>query len=737
MGAYPNAEAGGVGSHSGQVGVEAVPFEQQDGGGDVVERHALMSLPRGCCGEANSGIICAMAEPAARVEELRAQIREHAHRYYVLDEPIVSDAEYDALYRELLALESDHPELVTPDSPSQRVGAPTSELFAPVVHRRRLFSLDNAETEADLLAWEQRMARQLETTPDGYACELKIDGLAVSLVYEDGVFVQGATRGDGTTGEDISANLRTIESIPLRLLTSSPPSLLEVRGEVYLPYSAFEELNERQAEAGDRLFTNPRNAAAGSVRQKDPSVTAGRRLAIWIYQAGLVEGGPLLATHGETMEYLRDLGVRINPASAIVPDLAGVISYVQEAERTRHDHEYQTDGVVVKVDSLDLQDRLGFTARAPRWAIAFKFPPEEQTTQLRDIQINVGRTGRATPFAVLEPVFVGGANVGMATLHNEDEIHRKDVRIGDTVVVRRAGDVIPEVLGPVVAARDGTERVWTMPETCPFWGNPIVRPEGEKDARCTGGLECPSRVREWLAYFAGRSAMDIEGLGYKTIDLLASNELISDPADVFFLSASDLDGFEGWGEVSIGNLLAGIDAARDRPLERLIISLGIRHVGPSAAKEFARRFRSMDRLLEATEEELLTIDGIGPAIAAAWVSWAGEPENRELLEKFRRGGVRMEDPEPEGEGAQAPVLEGATLVVSGTLQGFSRDEAQAAIEARGGKATGSVSKKTTALVVGESPGASKVSKAESLGVPIIDEAMFLRLLEEGPPALES
>jgi DNA ligase (NAD+) len=678
-----------------------------------------------------------MADVADRIEDLRARIRDYAHRYYVLDEPIVSDAEYDALYRELVALESEHPEFVTADSPTQRVGAPTSDLFAPVVHRRRLFSLDNAETEDDLRAWEQRMIRQLEVAPGGYACELKIDGLAVSLVYENGVFVQGATRGDGTTGEDITANLRTIESIPLRLLGDDLPSLLEVRGEVYMPYDAFEELNERQAEAGDRLFTNPRNAAAGSVRQKDPSVTAGRRLAIWTYQAGIVEGGPPLGTHGETMSYLRDLGLRVNPASAIAEDLSGVLDYVRQAEETRHDHDYQTDGVVIKVDSLDLQDRLGFTARAPRWAVAFKFPPEEQTTKLRDIQINVGRTGRATPFAVLEPVFVGGANVGMATLHNEDEVHRKDVRIGDTVVVRRAGDVIPEVLGPVVAARDGTERVWTMPANCPFCGNPIVKPAGEKDARCTGGLECPSRVREWLAYFAGRSGMDIEGLGYKTIDLLASNDLISDPADVFFLSASDLEGFEGWGEVSIGNLLAGIDAARDRPLERLIISLGIRHVGPSAAKEFARRFRSMDRLLEASEEDLLTIEGIGPAIAAAWVSWASEPENRRLIEKFRLGGVRMEDPEPTGQESIPAVLEGLTLVVSGTLEGFSRDEAEAAIEARGGKATGSVSKKTAALVVGESPGASKLAKAESLGVPIVDEAVFLRLLEEGPSALGS
>lgn len=677
-----------------------------------------------------------MADVSRRIEELRTQIREHAYLYYVLDDPKVSDAEYDGLFRELVALEDAHPSLVTSDSPTQRVGGIASELFAPVTHRRRLFSLDNAEAADDLVAWEQRMVRQLGQAPSGYACELKIDGLAVSLVYEGGVFVQGATRGDGTTGEDITANLRTIESIPLRLLGGDPPSLLEVRGEVYMPYPAFEELNQRQMDAEDRIFTNPRNAAAGSVRQKDPAVTAGRKLAIWIYQAGLVEGGPSLGTHGETMDYLRRLGLRVNPASSIVPDLAAVVEYTRQAERTRHDHEYQTDGVVIKVDSLDLQDRLGHTARAPRWAIAFKFPPEEQTTTLRDILINVGRTGRATPFAVLEPVFVGGANVGMATLHNEDEVHRKDVRVGDTVVVRRAGDVIPEVLGPVVAVRDGSERVWHMPTECPFCGHPIVRPEGEKDARCTGGLACPSRVREWLAYFAGRSAMDIEGLGYKTIDLLLTEGLISDPADVFTLQAADLEGYEGWGDVSIANLLAGIDAARDRPLERLIVALGIRHVGPSAAKEFARRFHSMDRLLDASREELLDIEGIGPAIADAWSDWSIEPGNRTLIEKFRRGGVRMED-QGEEPSASSDLLAGVTLVVSGTLERFSRDEAREAIEERGGNATGSVSNKTTALVVGDSPGGAKVGKAEALGVPIIDEATFERMLEDGIAALEA
>lgn len=669
-----------------------------------------------------------------RIEELRDEIWHHSHRYHVLDDPIISDAQYDALVKELRELEAEHPELVTPDSPTQRVGAPPSDLFAPVVHRVPLQSLDNAETFEDLEAWEQRMIRQLGRAPAPYACELKIDGLAVTLTFEAGRFVQGATRGDGTTGEDITANLRTIDSIPLRLLGPAP-DILEVRGEVYMPYSAFEELNRRQQEAGERIFANPRNAAAGSVRQKDPRVTAGRALSIWIYQVGFIQGGPDLATHEESMRYLAERGLRVNPTSAVVPDLEAVKAYCRTAEDRRHDHDYQTDGVVVKVDDFAGRSALGSTARAPRWAIAFKFPPEEQVTELRDIMINVGRTGAATPFAVLEPVFVGGATVGMATLHNADQVRLKDVRIGDKVIVRRAGDVIPEVVGPVESARTGDERTWSMPSHCPFCGNPIVRPEGEKVARCTGGLTCPSRVREWLAFFAGRGGMDIDGLGYKTIDMLIQRGLVKGPADIFFLRPEDFEGVEGWGEVSIGNLMSAIDAARDRPLARLITSLGIRHVGPAAAKEMARVYRSMDRLLAAGEEELTAIEGIGPVIASAWVEWASDSESRRVIERLREGGVRMEDPEPEGE-APSDLLGGLTVVVTGTLSDMSREEAEAAVEARGGRATGSVSSKTSALVVGESPGASKLDKARSLGTPVLDEAAFRRLLEEGPAVLE-
>lgn len=672
-----------------------------------------------------------MAEDvAARIDELRALIRHHSHRYHVLDAPEVSDAEYDRLVRELERLEAEHPDLVTPDSPTQRVGAPASDLFAPVQHRQRMFSLDNVESFDELDAWEMRMTRQLESHRRGYVCELKIDGLAVSLTYEGGRLVRGATRGDGLSGEDITPNVRAIEAIPLHLL-GQPPDFMEVRGEIYMPLSAFEDLNQRQAAQGDRLFTNPRNAAAGSVRQKNPAVTGSRSLSIWVYQLGEIENGPTFGRHWETLEYLRDLGLRVNPASEPVPDLAGVNSYVTRAETERHRHSYQTDGVVVKLDSLSDQRLLGYTAKAPRWAVAYKFPPEEQTTVLRAIEINIGRTGAATPFAVLEAVFVGGANVGMATLHNEDEIHRKDIRIGDTVVVRRAGDVIPEVVGPVPSLRTGTEQEWHMPSSCPFCGHPIVRPEDGKVARCTGGLECPSRLREWLAHFASRDGLDIEGLGYKTIDLLLREKLISDPADIFFLEADDLLGFEGWGEVSVANLLAAIDEARRRPLHRLLVALGIRHVGGTVARLLSRNTGTMDRLLAASEADLAAIEGIGPTIAASVREWATDPETLMLIDRLRSGGVQLADEQTAGVSSS---LEGLAIVITGTLSSLGREEAKAAVEDRGGKVTSSVSRKTSLLVAGDASG-SKLAKAEELGVRVIDEAAFLQLLEEGPKAV--
>ncbi len=668
------------------------------------------------------------------IEELRDQIRYHAHRYYVLDSPEISDAEYDDLLRALISIEKEHPELITSDSPTQRVGASPSDLFAAVTHREQMFSLDNVESTEELKAWDDRAKRQLGVSPTGYVCELKIDGLAVSLTYEKGALVRAATRGDGTTGEDITANVRAIESVPLRLFGDAP-AVLEARGEIYFPISAFDALNAAQLDSGQKVFANPRNAAAGSVRQKDPAVTASRDLSIWVYQLGFVEGGPEFERHWETMEYLASLGLRTNPASAAVGNLAAVERFIAGIEEARHKLDYQTDGVVIKVDRLTEQQSLGFTAKAPRWAIAYKFPPEEQITTLLGIEIGVGRTGRVTPYAVLDPVFVGGVTVTNATLHNEDEVHRKDVRIGDKVIVRRAGEVIPEVVGPVVSSRTGDETVWRMPENCPFCGNPIVLPDGEKVARCTGGLECPSRLREWLAHFVGRSGMDIEGMGYKTIDLLISEGLITDPADIFFLEPDALLGREGWGDLSVSKLMDGIDQARNRPVYRLLIGLGIRHVGGTVARALAREFRSVDAILRASEEDIAGIDGVGPTIAASVRAWALAPDTAPLIEKFRDGRVRLADDEPDE--TVGDLLAGVTLVITGTLAAYSRDDSKAAVEERGGKVTGSVSKKTTAVVAGDSPGGSKMTKAAELAIPVIDEESFERLLAEGPAAFNT
>ncbi|NNC76016.1 MAG: NAD-dependent DNA ligase LigA, partial [Acidimicrobiia bacterium] len=558
--------------------------------------------------------------PAARIAELSDAIRFHNHRYHVLDAPEIADAEYDSMVRELEALEAEHPDLVRPDSPTQRVGGPALEAFAPIAHRERMFSLDNAESHEDIAAWEARLERILERPPAGYSCELKIDGLAVSITYEKGQFVQAATRGNGVVGEDVTANVRTIKSVPLTL-GEGAPDLMEVRGEIYMPVSAFEELNRRQAEAGDRPYINPRNTAAGSVRQKDPAVTASRNLSIWVYQLGFMTGGPRLETHWDTMDYLAGLGLKANPASARAEDAAAVHAYLEEAEAGRHANDYDIDGVVIKVDSLVDQAALGFTAKSPRWAMAYKFPPEEKTTLLEDIRINVGRTGVATPYAVLDPVFVGGVTVTNATLHNEGEVQRKDVRIGDTVIVRRAGDVIPEVVGPVVAKRPSKAKVWKMPKKCPFSGHPIVHPDGEARAKCTGGFDCPSRLREYLFHFASRGGMDIEGLGYRTVDMLLREGVISTPADIFTLDREDLLQFEGWGEVSVTNLLGAIDGAKERQVGRLLTALGLPLVGGTVARTLVRRFGGLRELFTADEEELSSVDGIGPEIVRSVGEW--------------------------------------------------------------------------------------------------------------------
>jgi DNA ligase (NAD+) len=657
------------------------------------------------------------------------------HRYYVLDDPEIADIEYDEMIRELLALEAEHPELIVSDSPTQRVGTPVSAAFASVTHLERMFSLDNVESEEELEAWQARLSRVLGREPSGYVGELKIDGLAVSITYEDGRLVRAATRGDGSVGEDITANVRTIDAVPLRL-QGKPPELIEVRGEIYMPVSAFEDLNRRQAELGERPYVNPRNTAAGSVRQKDPSKTAERALSIWLYQMGQVTGGPAFTSHWDSLQWLAELGLRVNPASKRISDLAGVEAYVARAQKDRHASDYEIDGVVVKVDDLGEQAELGFTAKSPRWAVAYKLPPEEKTTTLEEIRINVGRTGAVTPYAVLDPVFVGGVTVTNATLHNEGELHRKDLRPGDTVIVRRAGDVIPEVVGPVLTKRPTDLPEWNMPKDCPFCGNPIVLPEGQAKARCTGGFVCPSRLREYLYHFASRGAMDIEGLGFKTVDMLLTEGVIHDPADIFTLDRDVLLGFEGWGEISVSNLLNAIEGAKDQPLGRLLTALGIDHVGGTVARALAARFLSLPALMKANAEEIAAIDGIGPEIAGSVEAWSQDPVNIALVERLGAAGVRLNDPEPVQQGAEAMVLAGMSFVVTGTLEGYSRNEAKAALEGRGGKVTGSVSGKTTALIAGASPG-SKLAKAESLGVPILDESTFGQLLNDGPTILDS
>ncbi len=690
-------------------------------------------------------------DPVARAEELRALIAYHNDRYNRLDDPEIADSEFDALVRELRDIEADHPDLVVPDSPTATVGAAPSTLFTPVTHRVPMMSLDNAFGAEEMKAWADRLARQIPADT-AFVCELKIDGLAISLTYRQGRYVQAATRGDGRTGEDVTANVATIADIPERLAEAvdPPPEVIEVRGEVYMPVSAFAELNRRQADAGDRLFVNPRNSAAGSLRQKDSAITAARDLSFWAYQVGDLEpatgsppgdGSPgrLAATHEATLEWLDRAGFPVNPERKVVHGLDEVLEFCRRWEEDRHELDYEIDGVVVKVDDLSLQRQLGFTSRAPRWAIAYKFPPEERTTTLVDIAVSIGRTGKATPFAVLEPVFVGGSTVSMATLHNEDQVKAKDVRPGDTVVVRKAGDVIPEVVGPVLGG-PGTRRRrrrWTFPTACPSCGSPLVRLPGESDTFCTN-LDCPGQRVQRIAHFASRSAMDIEGLGEERVRLFVANGLLSDVADLYSFDAGTFTGLEGFGPVSIGNLLGAIDASRSRPLSRVLIGLGIRHLGQVGSIALARAFGEVDAVIGADEQTLAAVDGVGPIIAASVVRWFASEVNRSVIDRLRSAGVNLSEPggavggsAAGGEPAVPQTLAGKSVVVSGSLDGFTREEAEEAVLARGGKSPGSVSKKTFALVVGESPGASKVTTAEQVGVPIVDGSAFESLLETG------
>ncbi len=669
------------------------------------------------------------AEAVERVETLRGLIEYHTERYFVFDEPEVADAEFDALVRELRELEAKYPLLAVADSPTQRPGGRPASTFAPVRHRVPMLSLDNAFSRDELLAWGTRVER-LVPNPVRFVAEPKLDGLAVSLQYEDGRFTIGATRGDGVTGEDVTENLRTIAQIPEKLKGKDVPSLLEVRGEVFMPLASFEALNRRQGEAGERLFTAARNSAAGSLRQKDPSITATRDLEIFCYHIGAKEGGPRLRTHEQTLAWLAKLGFPVNPHIEAFDDLDAVHEFANRMEANRHSLGYDIDGVVVKVDDLGQREEMGFTSRAPRWAIALKFPPEEKTTVLRGIMVSIGRTGRATPFAQLEPVFVGGANVGLATLHNEDDVKRKDVRPGDTVIVRRAGDVIPEVVGPVLAKRPPKTKPWKFPKKCPECGQPLVRVEGEANHHCVN-VDCPAQRVQRLVHWASRGALDIEGLGEERVRQFVDAGLLEDAADVYALTVDKLVPLDRIGERSAQLLVEAIENSKTRPLWRVLVGLGINHVGPTAAQALARAFADLDAIMAASEEELTAIDGVGPTIAQSIRKWFSIDRNRRLLQRLGAAGVNFEGEPAPVVSAHDATLAGMTFVLTGTLEGHTRDEAAAEIVARAGKVTGSVSKKTSYVVAGESPG-SKLAKAEELGVTILDEPAFDQLLEKGP-----
>jgi DNA ligase (NAD+) len=690
----------------------------------------------------------ATAEAREEHALLSQDIDEARYRYFVLDAPTLSDADYDVKMRRLQTLEDEFPDLRTPESPTQSVGGTYSTQFTPVDHLERMLSLDNSFSTDELTAWAHRVERDAGVVP-AYLCELKVDGLAVNLLYRNGRLVRGATRGDGRTGEDITPNIRTIEGVPHRLAGKNHPAVLEVRGEVYFPVARFEELNAALVASGKAPFANPRNTAAGSLRQKDARITAERHLQLVLHGVGRVEGGPEIVAQSQWYEALHGWGLPTSTRYEVVPDLSGVQSYIDHYGEHRHDVEHEIDGVVVKVDDLALQRRLGSTSRAPRWAIAFKYPPEEVNTKLLDIRVNVGRTGRVTPFGVMEPVKVSGSTVEMATLHNASEVARKGVLIGDTVVLRKAGDVIPEIVGPVVALRDGTERKFEMPTHCPACGTKLgYEKEGDADLRCPNTRSCPAQLRERLFHLAGRGGFDIEVLGYEAAVALLDAGVVHDEGDVFSLDADTLRAVDLFtraakksdpedqvrdGRVLSANaqrLLDNLDAAKHRPLWRALVALSIRHVGPTAAQALARSFRSLDRIASASAEELAAADGVGPTIAEAIREWFEVDWHRDIVEKWRAAGVSLAD-EAADDGPRP--LEGLSIVITGSFAGFSRDSATEAITSRGGKASGSVSKKTAFVVVGDSPG-SKHDKAVQLGVPILDEAGFGVLLEQGPDA---
>ncbi|WP_405464148.1 NAD-dependent DNA ligase LigA [Streptomyces jietaisiensis] len=708
------------------------------------------------------------ARARERHVRLAEQIEEHRFRYYVKDAPVVSDAEFDRLLRELQELEERHPELRTPDSPTQKVAGAYETEFTSVRHRERMLSLDNTFNDEDLAAWTERIARELGSQTYHFLCELKVDGLAVNLTYEHGRLTRAATRGDGRTGEDITPNVRTIAEIPDRLHGEEVPDVVEIRGEVFFPMEKFQELNARLVEAGDKPFANPRNAAAGSLRQKDPRVTASRPLHMVVHGIGALEGFEGMSRLSQAYDLLKSWGLPTSPYNRVVEDLAGVREFIAHYGENRHSVAHEIDGAVVKLDEIPLQGRLGSTSRAPRWAIAYKYAPEEVNTRLVNIRVGVGRTGRVTPYAQVEPVTVAGSEVEFATLHNQDVVKAKGVLIGDMVVLRKAGDVIPEILGPVADLRDGSEREFVMPADCPECGTPL-RPmkEGDVDLRCPNSRACPAQLRERLFYLAGRKSLDIEHFGYVaaaalTRPLEPAEPPLTDEGDLFDLTMEQLLPIKAYvldqdsglpkrdprtGEEKIAtvfanqqgeprknavSMLENIAAAKERPLARVLTGLSIRHVGPVAAEALAREFRSVDRIEAASEEELAATEGVGPIIAASLKQWFAEDWHREILRKWKAAGVRMEE-ESTGEDEGPRPLEGLTVVVTGTLEHHTRDGAKEALQSRGAKVTGSVSKKTSFVVVGDSPG-SKYDKAMQLKVPVLNEDGFAVLLESGPEA---
>jgi DNA ligase (NAD+) len=661
-----------------------------------------------------------------RVEELRSQIAYHEHRYFVLDQPEISDAEFDALVNELRALEAKHPELITPDSPTQRVGGAPVETFGIVEHRVPLLSLANAFSADDLRAWHRRASNNIERSDFAMVCELKIDGLACALVYEYDRLNTAATRGDGTRGENITQNVRTIRSIPQRL-TGATPERFEVRGEVYMTKSGFEKLNYDRGEAGLPLFASPRNSAAGSVRQLDPKVTASRPLDAFWYQLGWQDGGKTPSTHWDVLQWLKKLGFKVNPNIKRFDTLDEVIAFCEGWVERRDSLDYEIDGIVIKIDDLALQRQLGAVGREPRWAIAYKFPPTQATTKLLRIDVNVGRTGTLNPFAVLEPVHIAGVTVKLATLHNEDDIRRKDIREGDTVIVQRAGDVIPQVVGPVLSRRTGKERKYRMPKKCPACKTPVVHPEGEAAHYCPN-RNCPAQRFRLLEHFVGRGAMDIDGIGESLAYLLMERGFVQDGADLYRLEErrDDLLKLERLGEKSVDNLLASIEASKQRPLAQVIVALGIRHVGGEVAGTLATHFGGIDALMDASVEQITGVPGIGPIIAESVREFFSLEENRQIVEKLRAAGVNLRE---EGGAAREGPLSGLSFVVTGRLDSFSRDAAESVIKRNGGAVVGSVSKKTDYLVVGAEPG-SKLQKAQQLGTKVLDENAFMALLEE-------